>query len=37
MITSADFLGYICVSIILSWLIGYFINGIFSIVKFIRE
>jgi hypothetical protein len=32
MITTADFLGYIVLSMILSYLIGFIINGIFSFI-----
>jgi len=36
MITTADFLGYIALSFIISFLVGYIINGIFSLFKDIR-
>jgi hypothetical protein len=36
MITTADFLGYIVLSFLISLLIGFIINGIFSLIAFLR-
>ena len=36
MITTADFLGYIILSFILAYCIGFIINGIFSLISYIR-
>ena len=36
MITTADFLGYIVISFLMSYVIGYIINGLFSLFKYIR-
>lgn len=36
MITTADFLGYIALSVLISILIGFVINGIFSVIAFLR-
>jgi hypothetical protein len=36
MITTADFLGYIALSYLMAYMVGYIINGIFSIFKAVR-
>ena len=36
MIFAADFLGYIVLSYLMAYMVGYIINGIFSIFKAIR-
>lgn len=36
MIYTADFLGYIVLCFILSYLIGFIINGIFSLIAYIK-
>lgn len=36
MITLADFLGFIFIAMFMASLIGFIINGIFSIFKYIR-
>jgi hypothetical protein len=36
MITTADFLGYIFLSYFIAYIFGYFINGIFSVIKEVR-
>lgn len=36
MIYTADFLGYLFLGVFIAYLIGFIINGIFSIIKNIR-